>query len=664
MQTFIEAIAPGLRYVMLAVIVYIVVRLLIAMFTKKTSDPIRGKLVSTVTGESITLYDREVSVGRNKKCDIVLPFETISRLHAVIAYRTKGFVIFDTISKSGVSVNGQRIKGRKLIRHGDVVSIGGMEYTLHEPEKYKYIKDKSGAPGRPSYGLILILLTVFNLSAMLLNMYHDGEFDGTISVVCLVFVALQWVYYFLATYILRLINFELEMIALLFASVGLAITGSIHPGAVLKQTICIVIGVIGYVALTRVLLYVEATKPMRWFAAAASIGALGVTLLIAEDINGALNWISFGGISVQPSEFVKVAFVFAGAATLEKLQSVRSLTMYIAFAGVCIAELFVMRDFGTALVFFFTFIVIAFMRSGDVRTLLLICVVAALGAVLIIFLKPYVADRFSAYGHVWEQINEGGFQQTRTLIYSASGGLLGLGLGNGALRHIFAAAEDLVFGVVCEEFGLIVGFLIPVTYCFIAVWAVINAKKAKSVFHVIAGVAACAMMLFQSMLSIFGITDLLPLTGVTLPFVSKGGSSIISCFLLLSFVKTLDSRTYSSFKPKLLRRRAEQGDEYAQRGSAEVNKYAPRGSGQKTSQKSSGAKPAPTKKSVSQASGTASSRTNRSGGQAAGQRPRSASPKQSADISIRTNKNSAGVRTTRPKPAAKKNSGEKGGGAR
>ena len=146
-------------------------------------------------------------------------------------------------------------------------------------------------------------------------------------------------------------------------------------------------------------------------------------------------------------------------------------------------------------------------------------------------------------------MDEGGFQQTRTLIYTASGGLFGLGLGKGELRHIFAAAEDLVFGVVCEEFGMIMGFLIPLTYCVITVWAVVNSGKAKSTFYSIVGVAASAMMLFQTMLNVFGVTDLLPLTGVTLPFVSKGGSSVVSCFCLLAFIKVIDTRTYASFKP-------------------------------------------------------------------------------------------------------------------
>lgn len=545
---FVDAIAPFLRYLMLGITLFVVIRMLVALFCKKTTDPLRAKLVNSITGEGLTLYDREVSIGRNKKCDIVLPFETISRLHAVIAYRNKGFVIFDTFSKSGVTVNGEKINGKSHIYDGDTIGMGGLEYTLKEA-KYKYIKDRSGSAGRASYGIVLILLGIFNLCSMLSNLFPNGVFNGQILLVYLSFIALQWLYFVFASFVMRINNFELEMIGFMFASVGLAIVGSMYPETVMKQFFAIVLGVVAYCALLMLMRFVNVLKALRWTVAFGAIGILGLTLAIAEPTNGALSWLSLGGISIQPSELVKVAFIFAGAVTLEKLQSIRHLTMYIVFAAVCVGELFLMYDFGAALIFFFTFIVIAFMRSGDVRTLVLICIVAALGAGIILVFKPYVASRFSTYLHVWEYMDEGGFQQTRTLIYTASGGFFGLGLGKGQLRNIFAAAEDLVFGVVCEEFGMIMGFLIPLTYCVIAVWAVVNSGKAKSTFYSIVGVAASAMMLFQTMLNVFGITDLLPLTGVTLPFVSKGGSSIISCFCLLAFIKVIDSRTYASFKP-------------------------------------------------------------------------------------------------------------------
>lgn len=548
MESFIVALAPAMRYIMLGIALYVVVRMLLAMFFKKTTDPVRARLVNVVTDEVISLYERETSVGRNKKCDIVLPFDTISRLHAVIAFRNKGFVIFDTFSKSGVSVNGERIDKKCYIHNGDIVEIGGIEYMLHEA-KYKYIKDRSTSLGSPSYAFTLLLIGIFNICSLMLNLLTAGEAGGQVVGVYLGFIILQWAYFAFATYALRIHNFELEMIAFQFTSIGLAIVGSMYPEAVLKQFFAVILGVVCFCGLLLVLRFIDTMKAIRWALAGLSIAVLGVTLVLAEVTNGAKNWLSLGGISIQPSELVKVAFIFAGAATLEKIQSIKNLTLYIIFSAICVGELFLMYDFGTALIFFFTFIIIAFMRSGDVKTLMLVCFAAALGAVLIIVFKPYVMDRFSTYLHVWDYMDEGGYQQTRTLIYSASGGLFGLGLGNGELRGIFAAAEDLVFGVVCEEFGIIMGFLIPLTYCAIAVWAVINARKTKSAFYTIAGVAAIGMMLFQTMLSIFGITDLLPLTGVTLPFVSKGGSSIISCFCLLAYIKSIDTRSFASFKP-------------------------------------------------------------------------------------------------------------------
>lgn len=552
-MSFIDALSPFFRYLMLAIALFVTVRLIVALFCKKVTDPVRGKLINNITQEAIPLYDRETSLGRNKKCDVVLSFDTISRLHAVIAYRSKGFVIFDTFSKSGVAVNNQKIEGKSHLKNGDVINMGGLEFTLEE-SKYKYIKDKSGVFGKPSYGVILILLAVFNVVSLLLNIQPDGEYNIQVVLTYIIFIAMQWLYYVFASFVLKIYNFELEMIGFMLTSIGLAIIGSMYPGAVLKQFLAVVLGLVGYCVLLIILRFVSTVKVIRYILAAGAIGILAVTLVIAEPTNGALSWLTIGGFSIQPSEFVKIAFIFVGAATLEKLQSIKHLTMYIIFAAICVGELFMMYDFGTALIFFFAFIVIAFMRSGDTRTIMLICMVAALGAALILIFRPYVANRFATYLHVWEYMDEGGYQQTRTLIYSVSGGLFGLGLGNGELRNIFAAAEDLVFGVVCEEFGMIMGFLIPVVYICVVIFAVINAPKAKSAFYSIAGIAASSMMLFQGMLSIFGITDILPLTGVTLPFVSKGGSSIISCFCLLAFIKAIDTRTYASFKPQLMAR--------------------------------------------------------------------------------------------------------------
>ena len=129
-------------------------------------------------------------------------------------------------------------------------------------------------------------------------------------------------------------------------------------------------------------------------------------------------------------------------------------------------------------------------------------------------------------------------------MYTVSGGVLGLGVGNGCLRQVYAASTDLVFGLVCEEFGILIGFAIVIAFAFIAIYAVKSSKTAPSTFYSISACSASAMILFQTCLNIFGITDLLPLTGVTLPFVSRGGSSMLCCWALFAFIKAADIRAY------------------------------------------------------------------------------------------------------------------------
>ena len=164
-------------------------------------------------------------------------------------------------------------------------------------------------------------------------------------------------------------------------------------------------------------------------------------------------------MSFQPSEIAKICYIFAGAATLERLFRKRNLTLFIVLTGVCIGLLGLMSDFGTAAIFFVTFLVIAYMRSGDFATLSLICGGAVFGAGIILKFKPYILSRFATWGHAWEAASTTGYQQTRTMSAAASGGLVGMGAGNGWLHNVAAADTDLVFGMLCEEWGLLIAVL-------------------------------------------------------------------------------------------------------------------------------------------------------------------------------------------------------------
>lgn len=407
------------------------------------------------------------------------------------------------------------------------------------------IKNQKAKGRNVNLALMLTVITLFQLNCLItLISKAEAEYRLNIIITFGIYIAVEYAYFLGARFGLKRRGFEVELIAFLLTSIGLTITLSVYPEKAIKQLVAILIGIGGFIFLQWLLRDLKRAMLLRVPAAAVALLALFGTLVLAKVTNGAKNWLYIGGLSIQPSELVKAIFIFVGAATLEKLQSNKSLTKFVLFSFACVGSLFLMYDFGTALIFFFTFIVISFMRSGDIRTLFLVCAIAFMGGLIVLVFKPYVAKRFMTFGHAWDYFNTTGFQQTRVMIYSTAGGLFGVGTGNGKLRNIFAATEDLVFGVVCEEFGMITGGAILLCYVALLVYSIRHSKYARSTFYAISACAASALMLFQAALNVFGVNDLLPLTGVTLPFISRGGSSIMSCWLLLAFIKAVDRGTY------------------------------------------------------------------------------------------------------------------------
>ena len=397
---------------------------------------------------------------------------------------------------------------------------------------------------------MLILISAFQLVTAFCSAGAGEGFKIQVLIAMGLFIATEWAYLISFYTLLHRRNFELELIAFFLCGTGIAVIGSVSASAALKQYIMILAGIIGYVIMVFLLGNVDLCMKLRLPVAIGAILLLIVNLAIAQTTNGARNWITIGGengVTFQPSEFVKIAFIFVGAATLEKIQTSKNIFAYIAFSVACVGTLILIKDFGTALVFFVTFLIIAFMTSGDIKTIILAIASAALGAGIVLKYRSYVMARFAVYRHIWESefYNAGGYQQTRTLVGIASGGLLGLGIGNGNTKHIFASTTDLIFGVICEEWGFIFGVVIVLMFVVIAVSALINSIASRSTFYSIIAVAGAGMLLFQTALNIFGITDVLPLTGVTLPFVSQGGSSMICCWAVLAYIKASDVRTYN-----------------------------------------------------------------------------------------------------------------------
>ena len=232
---------------------------------------------------------------------------------------------------------------------------------------------------------------------------------------------------------------------------------------------------------------------------------------------------------------------------MDKLYRRRNLFVFIVFSAVCVGALALIGDFGTALVFFICFLVISFLRSGSIATVFLAVSGAAMAGFLAVSIKPYIARRFATWGHVWEDVYGAGYQQTRALGAAAGGGLFGKGAGGGWLTEIVAADTDMVFAVICEEQGLIIALCMVLAVLTLSFFAVRTARRGRSSYYAIAACAAVSMLMAQMALNVFGSLDLLPFTGVTFPFVSRGGTSLLSCWMLMAFIKGADTRRGGSF---------------------------------------------------------------------------------------------------------------------
>lgn len=502
--------------------------------------------------ERLPVQHWEVIIGRASDADVCIPEREVARTHAILRRNDLGeWRIFDVFSRGGVWVNNTFVDDDGMeVRDGDVINLNGIcvRFSDLSMERRERLESKrSGVGRRYSPALTLLMLTVFQLFLLLQHTFFaEPDILSDIALGFGSLIVMEWSCY----NAMRIINrsgFEIETLAFYLSSLGMSVAASSTPEDLYKQILLTLAGLILFLLAGWWQRSLQRTSSTRILVALGALLLLGINVVASDVVLGARNWLEFWGFSFQPSELVKVAYVYVGAATLDRLFRRNNLYLFIAFSAICVMALALIGDFGTALVFFVCFLVISFMRSGSIATVMLAVTGAGLAGFLAVSARPYIAQRFASWGHVWEDIYDKGFQQTRAMSAAAAGGLFGKGAGNGWLKNIFAANTDLVFGVVCEEQGLIVACCMVLAVILLACFAVRSARSGRSAYYGIASCAAMSILLTQVALNVFGSMDILPFTGVTFPFVSRGGSSLLSCWMMMAYLKSADNRREASF---------------------------------------------------------------------------------------------------------------------
>ena len=550
------------RIVMAVLAIWIVVRCTRSLFEPQVQE--HWGFMTLVNGARYELCHWENVIGRAKNADVRVNFPSVSRSHAAVCRDDGGeWMLYPLQSRNGILLNGQRVDEPEPLESGDVIAVGGVElyfFPAGTQQEAELAEQRAKAGRAVSAPATLWLLTGFQ--ALLLIQFLPSLTAENYLPILVGFgglCAAMWLLY--AVYRLwKRTAYELETLSFLLTTIGFAITAAYAPTALYKELAAVVLGLVIFLVLSAALRRLPLAVRLRWPAAIAAGGLLVFTLLLGQRIFGAKNWIAVGPLTVQPSELVKLAFVLVGAATLDRLFAKRNLIFTALFSAFCVGCLALMSDFGTALVFFVAFLCIAFLRTGDLPSVVMLTAAAGIAGGIVLHFKPYIADRFSVWRHAWEFTQTTGYQQSRTMSAIASGGLFGTGPQDGWLKHLGAANTDLVFGVVSEEFGLLLALCMAAVPVIFVVFTVRAAAYARSAFYTIASSAAAAMLITQTLLNVLGSVDLLPLTGVTFPFVSMGGSSMLACWGLLAYLKAADTRRNASFTLRLPKRSSKAAD--------------------------------------------------------------------------------------------------------
>lgn len=271
--------------------------------------------------------------------------------------------------------------------------------------------------------------------------------------------------------------------------------------------------------------------------AVTGIFLLAVVLVFGKRVYGAKSWLKIGSFAVQPSEFVKILYVFFVAAFLARSTEFKNVVKTGVLAGIHVLILVAQRDLGAALIYYITFVAVLYVASQKAEYLFLGLGAGAAAAVAAYFLFSHVQTRVTAWRDPWGTIDSAGFQVAQSLFAIGTGGWFGMGLGEGLPTKIPVAESDFIFAAISEELGAFFAICLILVEISCFVMFVNIALKMRRRFYKLTALGLAMEYIFQTFLTIGGVTKFIPSTGVTLPLVSYGGSSVISTVVLFCIIQ-------------------------------------------------------------------------------------------------------------------------------
>ncbi len=396
-----------------------------------------------------------------------------------------------------------------------------------------------------STAAVVVLQTLFTLSAFALLSIRNGVFDPWALIIGAGLSAFNVVQYYLLKKMFRSMDHFVILVSQFLWSVGIVEIYRISQRYAVRQAIFLVFGTAVMMIVISVIKSSRDFGKLNWLFMGGAVILLASTLVLSRAIGGARNWINIGPFSFQPSEFAKILFIMSSAYFLSTRDKLTSFIPYIIFTAVCVILLVVAKELGTGLLICATFLILFYSATGRKLLTILGIGVFGAGAYGSYRLFSHVRTRVEIWRDPWASYNAEGYQIVQGLLALASGGLFGTGLGKGMPGAIPASHTDYIFTVIGEEFGLIFAAILIVFYLVFIVRGMIIAMNTDSIYDALLVFGCTAMLSVQSFIIIGGVIKLIPLTGITLPFVSYGGSSLLSSMIQLGIIEGISIKNGS-----------------------------------------------------------------------------------------------------------------------
>lgn len=341
-------------------------------------------------------------------------------------------------------------------------------------------------------------------------------------------------------------------IVFVLSGIGITFVTRLAPNLAVNQVVWLYIGVAMMVVTLLVVRNIDSLSRYMYTIGAIGIVLILIPMLFGSEQGGSKLWLSLGGVSFQPGEFAKIAIVLFLASYLAgnrellsvnvtkigpfKIPRFRMLLPVFVMWGLSLAIVVFETDLGSALLFFTIFVVMLYVTTGRFSYVIIALVLLVLGAIACFFLFHHVRVRFTTWINPFADAQGGGMQLVQSLYSLADGGLFGEGIGRGLPRLIPVVESDFIFSAIGEEMGLLGASAILLLFMLFAIRGFATAARAKSDMAAFTAVGLTTSICFQAFLIVAGVTRFLPLTGVTLPFMSQGGSSLLASFIVVGLL--------------------------------------------------------------------------------------------------------------------------------